>query len=52
MFYLYHKDEGLISDNKGQDKVAKGETTTRNERRYVLEMSKVNGITNLMVSSS
>ena len=35
---LPHKDEGLIKDNNGQDRWAKGETTARNERRYVLEM--------------
>ena len=35
---LPHKDEGLITDDKGQDRWAKGETTARNERRYVLEM--------------
>ena len=33
-----HKDEGLIKDEKGQDRWAKGETTARNERRYVLQM--------------
>ena len=38
MFCLYHKDEGLISDDKGQDRWAKGETTARNERRYVFQM--------------
>ena len=38
MFCLPHKDEGLITDDKGQDRWAKGETTARNERRYVLEM--------------
>ena len=38
MFCLPHKDEGLIKDDKGQDRWAKGETTARNERRYVLEM--------------
>ena len=38
MTCLPHKDEGLITDDKGQDRWAKGETTARNERRYVLEM--------------
>ena len=38
MFCLPHKDEGLIKDDKGQDRWAKGESTARNERRYVLEM--------------
>ena len=28
---------------------SKGETTVRNERRYVLQINKVNGITNQMV---
>ena len=28
----------IITDDKGQDRWAKGETTARNERRYVLEM--------------
>ena len=31
-------DEGLIKDEKGQDRWAKGETTAKNERRYVLQM--------------
>ena len=35
---LPHKDEGMIKDDKGQDKWAKGETTARNEKRYVLQM--------------
>ena len=34
---LPHKDEGLVKIN-GVDKWAKGETTARNERRYVLQM--------------
>ena len=38
MFCLPHKDEGLIKDEKGQDRWAKGETTAKNERRYVLQM--------------
>jgi hypothetical protein len=28
----------MIKDDKGQDKWAKGETTARNEKRYVLQM--------------
>ena len=35
---LPHKDEGLVKDENGNDKWAKGETTARNERRYVLQM--------------
>ena len=42
MFCLEHEDEGLIKDGKGQDRWAKGETTARNERRYVLEMQQGN----------
>ena len=38
MFCLPHKDEGLIKDDKGQDRWAKGDTTAKNERRYVLQM--------------
>ena len=38
MTCLPHKDEGLITDDKGQDRWAKGETTAKNERRYVLQM--------------
>jgi len=34
---LPHKDEGLVNVG-GVDKWAKGETTARNERRYVLQM--------------
>jgi hypothetical protein len=34
---LPHKDEGLVNIG-GVDKWAKGETTARNERRYVLQM--------------
>ena len=34
---LPHKDEGLVKID-GVDKWAKGETTARNERRYVLQM--------------
>ena len=29
MFCLPHKDEGLIKDEKGQDRWAKGETTKK-----------------------
>ncbi len=36
-FCLPHKTEGLINEG-GMEKWAKGETTARNERRYVLEM--------------
>tara|TARA_R100000008_G_scaffold85638_1_gene76122 strand:+ start:17031 stop:18473 length:1443 start_codon:yes stop_codon:yes gene_type:complete len=42
MTCLPHKDEGLITDDKGQDRWAKGETTAANERRYVLEMQQGN----------
>jgi hypothetical protein len=38
---LPHQDEGLIKIN-GIDKWAKGETTARNERRYVLQMQQGN----------
>ena len=38
---LPHKDEGLIKVG-GVDKWAKGETTARNERRYVLQMQQGN----------
>jgi len=34
---LEHEDEGLIDDN-GTKKWAKGETTARNERRFVHQM--------------
>ena len=49
---LPHQDEGLIKVG-GVDKWAKGETTARNERRYVLEMQqgkidyKKDGINNM-----
>jgi len=36
-FCLEHEDEGLIDDN-GTKKWAKGETTARNERRFVHQM--------------
>ena len=38
MTCLPHKDEGLVKDKHGNDKWAKGETTARNEKRYVLQM--------------
>jgi hypothetical protein len=38
---LPHQDEGLVKIN-GIDKWAKGETTARNERRYVLQMQQGN----------
>ena len=38
---LPHKDEGLVNIG-GVDKWAKGETTARNERRYVLQMQQGN----------
>lgn len=37
---LQHKDEGLITNEHGKEVWAKGETTARNERRYVMEMQK------------
>jgi hypothetical protein len=50
---LPHKTEGLITEG-GIDKWAKGETTARNERRYILEMQqdkidyKNDGIANIL----
>ena len=38
MFCLPHKDEGLIEGSGGVMKWAKGETTARNERRFVHQM--------------
>lgn len=35
---LPHKDEGLVTNEDGKQVWAKGETTARNERRYVLQM--------------
>ena len=35
---LPHKDEGLVKNKDGKEVWAKGETTARNERRYVLQM--------------
>lgn len=35
---LPHKDEGMVKDTNGNDVWAKGETTARNERRYILQM--------------
>jgi hypothetical protein len=49
---LPHQTEGLINEG-GIDKWAKGETTARNERRYVLQMQqgkidyKLDGINNM-----
>jgi hypothetical protein len=49
---LEHQTEGLINQG-GIDKWAKGETTARNERRYILEMQqgkidyKKDGINNM-----
>lgn len=37
---LPHKNEGLIKNEHGKEVWAKGKTTARNERRYVLEMQK------------
>jgi hypothetical protein len=37
MYCLSHQDEGLVKIN-GVDKWAKGETTARNEKRFVKEM--------------
>ena len=37
MFCLPHKDEGLVRIG-GVDKWAKGETTARNEKRFVHQM--------------
>ena len=38
MFCLPHKDEGLVKDEHGKDVWAKGETTARNEKRFVYQM--------------
>jgi hypothetical protein len=38
MHCLPHKDEGMVKDEDGNDRWAKGETTARNEKRYVLQM--------------
>jgi hypothetical protein len=38
MHCLPHKDEGMVQDDNGNDVWAKGETTARNERRYILQM--------------
>ena len=40
MFCLPHEDEGLIEGDGGVMKWAKGETTARNEKRYVHQMQK------------
>ena len=42
MYCLPHKDEGLIKNEHGKDVWAKGETTARNERRFVKEMQQGN----------
>ena len=38
LFCLPHEDEGLIESDGGVMKWAKGETTARNERRFVHQM--------------
>jgi hypothetical protein len=38
LFCLPHKDEGLVKNEHGKDVWAKGETTARNERRFVHQM--------------
>ena len=38
MYCLPHKDEGLVKNENGKQVWAKGETTARNERRFVKEM--------------
>ena len=38
MFCLEHKDEGLVKNEHGKDVWAKGETTARNEKRFVHQM--------------
>jgi len=38
MFCLPHKDEGLVKNKDGNDVWAKGETTARNEKRFVHQM--------------
>jgi hypothetical protein len=38
MFCLEHEDEGLVKNKNGKDVWAKGETTARNEKRFVKEM--------------
>ena len=38
MTCLPHKDEGLVKNEHGKDVWAKGETTARNEKRFVYQM--------------
>ena len=38
MFCLPHKDEGLVTNQDGKQVWAKGETTARNEKRFVHQM--------------
>jgi hypothetical protein len=38
MYCLEHEDEGLVKNEHGKDVWAKGETTARNEKRFVKEM--------------
>ena len=38
MYCLDHEDEGLVKNKDGKDVWAKGETTARNEKRFVKEM--------------
>ena len=38
MFCLPHKDEGLVKNENGKQVWAKGETTARNEKRFVHQM--------------
>ena len=38
MFCLPHKDEGLVTNDDGKQVWAKGETTARNEKRFVHQM--------------
>ena len=38
MYCLPHKDEGLVKNNDGKEVWAKGETTARNEKRFVHQM--------------
>ena len=53
MFCLPHKDEGLVTNKDGKQVWAKGETTARNEKRFVHQMQqgkwdyKSDGMSNL-----
>jgi hypothetical protein len=53
MFCLPHKDEGLVTNQDGKQVWAKGETTARNEKRFVHQMQqgkwdyKSDGMSNL-----